>query len=65
MKRFLPAFLLLLSLALPAQERYRWFHHIQATPGKCGPECFSKGIRLYPCFPAYAGIPYFCKKKRL
>lgn len=33
MKRFLlPAFLLLLSVALPAQERYRWFHHIQVTP---------------------------------
>ena len=33
MKRFLlTAFLLVLSLALPAQERYRWFHHIQDTP---------------------------------
>ena len=32
MKRFLlPAFLLMLSLAVQAQERYRWFHHLQAT----------------------------------
>ncbi len=33
MKRFLlPTILSLLSLVLPAQERYRWFHHIQDTP---------------------------------
>ena len=33
MKRsLLSAILLLLSLSLPGQERYRWFHHIQASP---------------------------------
>ena len=32
MKRFLlSAILLVLALALPGQERYRWFHHIQTT----------------------------------
>ena len=47
MKRFLPAFLLLLSLALPAQERYRWFHHIQATPDDVRTVCPDASGRVW------------------
>ena len=47
MKRFLPAILLLLSLALPAQERYRWFHHIQATPDDVRTVCPDASGRVW------------------
>lgn len=48
MKRFLfPAFLLLLSLSLQAQERYRWFHHIHATPDDVQAVCPESSGRVW------------------
>ena len=49
MKRFLllPIFLLALSLPLGAQERYRWFHHIQATPDDVRTVCPDASGRVW------------------
>ncbi len=66
MKRFLPAFLILLSLALPAQERYRWFHHIQVTPDDVQAVCpdasgrvwFGTSRGLFRLGDSPEGVPY-------
>lgn len=66
MKRFLPVFLLLLSLALPAQERYRWFHHIQVTsddveavcPDASGRVWFGTTRGLFRLGDSPEGVPY-------
>ena len=47
MRRFLLFLALLLPLSLPAQEPYRWFHHITASPDDVRTACPDASGRVW------------------